>query len=683
MVISRLQRLYSSLSGRLALSVLISQAFLTALLFGIVLYGVNASLKNQFVNEVRATSGLLASVLMTVDVEREGHTVTDLLDEALLGGRIVYAELVTPEGKSVSGHNGVSDTPVAFREDLSYEEHGDSIYFIKLPLHTVQGVAMLQLGYDEQPTQQQIIRAYRLASVLVVMFMALTLLAVGFIGHKTVEPLRRLRRASREIADGQVDRHLDIDSDVSDVQELAGDLENMRGKLVSLAQQLERQAMYDCLTDLPNRALLNDRLNQAITVGSRDKSEFALLMIDLDSFKEINDTLGHYAGDKLLQEVSMRFTRALRESDTVARFGGDEFAILLHGASEAQAVAMAEKMIARIRKPFELEQQSVLLGASIGIALFPDHGNYASVLLQHADVAMYAAKKHGDDVGIYHARLDRHSFLEMSLKNDLLDGIKKQEFVVYFQPKLDLRTGRLTGAEALVRWEHPRSGLLGPDQFISLAERAGFIDPLTELVLAQSGQCYRSDLEGSDDLRIAVNLSPVSLRDEALPARIETLLARIGWSPQCLDLEITESAILQNPRQARDILNALKSLGIGIAIDDFGTGYSSLSNLRQLPVTELKIDRSFVSQMMTNSNDSAIVSATIRMAHDLGLKVTAEGVESQGIAARLIDMNCDIIQGYVLGKPMPWEDFLSWRQRFAETREETSDTVLRLGLVNA
>ena len=316
-------------------------------------------------------------------------------------------------------------------------------------------------------------------------------------------------------------------------------------------------------------------------------------------------------------------------------------------------------MIARIREPFELEQQSVLLGASIGIALFPEHGNCASVLLQHADVAMYTAKKRGDDVGIYHARLDRHSFLEMSLKNDLLDGIKKREFVVYFQPKLDLRTGRLTGAEALVRWEHPRSGLLGPEQFISLAERAGFIAPLTELVLMQAGQYYRSDLDGSDNLRVAVNLSPISLRDEALPARIETLLARIGWSPQCLDLEITESAILQNPRQARDILNALKAMGIGIAIDDFGTGYSSLSNLRQLPVTELKIDRSFVSQVMTNSNDCAIVSATIRMAHDLGLKVTAEGVGSPGIAARLIDMDCDIIQGYLLSTPVPWEEFLS------------------------
>ena len=675
MVTQRIKRWYGGLSGRLAASILLSQAVLTGLLFGFVLYGVDGSLRSQFVNEVRATSGMLASVLMKLDADQEAEAAAALLDEALLGGRIVFAEFRTPRGKSISRSSVSHGEPVVFQEDLAYGEHADSTYFIKLPLHTRQGMAELRLGYDEQPTNERTLHAYRLAGLLVAVFMVLTVLSVTLTGHKIVAPLRHLRRASREIAAGQINKRLNINSGVGDIQELAGDLENMRGKLVSLAHQLEHQAMYDSLTDLPNRALLDDRLGQAVTVGNREKTVFALLMIDLDSFKEINDTLGHYAGDTLLKEVSARFTLALRESDTVARFGGDEFAILLHGVTEVQAMDIARKMIGLIRRPYLLDQQSVRLGASIGVAQFPEHGKDASELLQHADVAMYAAKKRGDDVGIYSPELDRHSFLEMSLKNDLLDGIEKREFVVYFQPKLDLRTGRISAAEALVRWEHPRSGLLGPDLFISLAERSGFIGPLTDLVLEQVGKVFCSDLRTGDKLRIAVNLSPVSLRDDALPARIEALLEKVGWSPRHLDLEITESAILQSPRQAGEILMAMKSMGVGIAIDDFGTGYSSLSNLKQLPVTELKIDRSFISHMMTDSNDFAIVSATLRMAHDLGLKVTAEGVENKIVATRLIEMGCDTLQGYLLGKPMPWDEFLAWRQRFEEASSDEVDAI--------
>jgi len=425
-------------------------------------------------------------------------------------------------------------------------------------------------------------------------------------------------------------------------------------------EDLERLSLHDTLTDLPNRTLLQDRLEQAIHVAQRQGDSLALLFLDLDRFKEINDTFGHHAGDLILREVGRRLPQVLRESDTVARLGGDEFAVVLPEASAATAHIAAEKLLMALARPCVIEGYRLDVGGSIGIALYPEHAGDAVNLMRYADIAMYAAKRSGAGMALYSPDVDWHSPGRLALLSELRHAIVANELLLHYQPVVRFATGHTTRVEALVRWQHPRYNLLTPDQFVPLAERTGLINDLTRWVLtAGIGQCAAWRRQGLNT-GLAVNLSARNLHDPDLPQLIDALLREHGLPAASLKLELTESSIMADPDAALIVLQHLRGTGVRIAIDDFGTGYSSLAYLHRLPVDEIKIDKSFVLDMATNENDAVIVRSAIELAHALGLQVVAEGVEDAETWARLARLGCDAGQAYYVAPPMPAEEMSRW-----------------------
>lgn len=427
---------------------------------------------------------------------------------------------------------------------------------------------------------------------------------------------------------------------------------------------IEYQALHDALTDLPNRSLLSDRLHQGILSAARLQGPLALIIMDLDHFKEINDTLGHHNGDIILQQVSSRVRHVLRGSDTVARLGGDEFAVLLPNADLVDATRIAKKLLGALDPPFELEGQSFHVGASLGIALFPDHGRDGTALMKRADVAMYEAKRGKTGFAVYDSAKDQHSLRNLSLMGELKSAIEENQLVLYYQPKVNMQTGRVSGVEALVRWQHPEHGLMYPDDFIPLAEQAGLIKQVTLWVLQQALAQNNEWTELGVDLSVAVNLSARNLQDNTFPEEVgEVLRGHQAARLARLRFEITETAMMADPARAAEILNALGVMGIRLSIDDFGTGYSSLAYLKQLPVAELKIDKSFVIGMALNENDATIVRSTIDLAHNIGLRVVAEGVEDRRTYEMLAELGCDAVQGYYISRPVAPQDLLRWLQQ--------------------
>jgi diguanylate cyclase (GGDEF)-like protein len=408
--------------------------------------------------------------------------------------------------------------------------------------------------------------------------------------------------------------------------------------------RIRRQMDYDDLTGLPNRTLFRRRLG----ASGRDA---AVLLLDVDHFKEVNDALGHELGDELLRGIGERLA-ALCEDETVGRLGGDEFAVLLpHGSAEL-AEAFATRIHAVLEQPFELGGFSIEVGTSVGIAVFGEHGEDADALLQHADVAMYVAKGAHAGTAVYSAEQDTNDAERLALAGELRRAIQQEELVVHYQPKADLQTGRIVGVEALVRWIHPERGFIPPDAFIGIAERTGLIKPLSSYVLRTAiDQCAAWAADGLD-LHVAVNLTIPDLLDLELPDRIAAMLAQAGVPAGQLELEVTESTILADPFRVRHVIDRLNELGLGFAIDDFGTGYSSLAYLKQLPVQTIKIDRSFVMDMLESESDAAIVRSTIDLARNLGLRVVAEGVETEAMWDALRAQGCTLAQGYLISKPV-------------------------------
>jgi diguanylate cyclase (GGDEF)-like protein len=440
-------------------------------------------------------------------------------------------------------------------------------------------------------------------------------------------------------------------------------LEQSLVQLTEQAAKNQYQALHDALTDLPNRVLFHDRVQQAIRASQRERSSVAVMIMDLDHFKEINDTLGHHNGDRLLQQVGVRLRGVLRESDTVARLGGDEFGILLPQVPDtATATAVAAKVLKGLEDPLMVDGLALDVTASIGIAICPQHGEDVDVLLRRADVAMYVAKASHSGYEVYTVRRDRYSPGRLALAGELRRALRDDELVLHFQPKAELRSGRVAGVEALVRWRHPRRGLLPPDEFIPLAEHTGLMRPLTLYVLdAALAQCRILHDLGLQ-LSVSVNLSARNLSDVGLPDEVVRLLHKWDIDPRFLELEITETSLMVDPARATDVLARLSARRIRLSIDDFGTGYSSLAFLRQLPVDEIKIDKSFIMNMLSDENDAVIVRSTIDLGRNLGLRVVAEGVETEEIWGRLAYMGCDLAQGNYLSEPMAPEALAAWLQ---------------------
>lgn len=423
--------------------------------------------------------------------------------------------------------------------------------------------------------------------------------------------------------------------------------------------QMARLAFYDPLTGLENRRLFKDRLEQCLKHMRRHKSRLALLFLDLDQFKRINDTLGHEAGDDLLCTVAQRIKTCIREEDIVARLGGDEFTILLPELERMEAAGIvARKILAALNQPINLKTQEVLVSGSIGITLAPDDGMSASELMRNADLAMYRVKDKGrDNFQFFTDDMNTESVARMALEGELRSAINSEDFIVYFQPQVNLETRQVCGFEALVRWSHPQAEMIPPDRFIPVAEETGLIIRLGELVLRQA--CHQiTELQkaGFRNQTIAVNLSARQFRDQNLLTLVRSVLDETGLEPRWLELEITESMLMDDIEQAIGILNELKKLGLTISIDDFGTGYSSLNYLTQLPVDKLKVDRSFVSNLPDNSSHMAITTAIIAMAQKLGMEVLAEGVETDRQVEFLLKNQCHMLQGFLFSKPIAAED---------------------------
>jgi diguanylate cyclase (GGDEF)-like protein/PAS domain S-box-containing protein len=425
--------------------------------------------------------------------------------------------------------------------------------------------------------------------------------------------------------------------------------------------ELERMALHDALTGLPNRTLLNDRIENAIRSARRAREQMAVLLLDLDRFKDVNDTLGHHVGDLLLTEIGPRLQQPLRNSDTVARLGGDEFAILLLGPTDLEmACRVAERIVEALRRPFAIRDLALEVGVSIGVALYPEHGLTAHELLQHADVAMYAAKRDHLGFVVYSAEADTHSVRQLTLTGELRRAIEDDQMVLEFQPKIDARTAELAGVEALVRWQHPEHGAIPPDEFIHSAEQTGLIKPLTLWVLNAALSGLNAWQQQGYDFGVAVNLSVKSLHDPQLPETVRLLLQSWRQRPELLTFEITESALMADPVTALQVLAQISEIGCRLSLDDFGTGYSSLAYLQKLPINELKIDRSFVVAMTRDDGAAVIVRSVVKLAKGLGLSVVAEGVESEEAFTRLHALGCDHVQGFLFGPSMGEERFREW-----------------------
>jgi diguanylate cyclase (GGDEF)-like protein len=415
------------------------------------------------------------------------------------------------------------------------------------------------------------------------------------------------------------------------------------------------RAYHDSLTELPNRAALTERLHDALVVAERDQRGVAVMLLDVDDFKAINDTLGHEFGDEVLTEIAQRLRRALNDDELLARLGGDEFSVVIPGGLR-EAEEAARRLQSALDRSMEIDSLLLHTAASIGIAVFPQHGRTVRELLRHADVALYCAKDSDAAFRTYAEEYDEYSIDRLALAAQLHRGIERGELAVHYQPKEPLHGGPTLAVEALVRWNHPQLGCIGPDGFIPLAEQTGVIKPLTKWVFESAlSQCEQWRQEGLL-VSVSVNVSTRSLLDHDLVTMIGTLLERYNLPPASVQLEVTESRIVADLRRARSALDQIRALGVKIAIDDFGTGFSSLSQLQQLPIDEIKIDRSFVTRMETQRSDAVLVHSIIELARNLGLSVTAEGVETESIKTRLRELGCDFAQGFHVGRPADAEE---------------------------
>lgn len=497
---------------------------------------------------------------------------------------------------------------------------------------------------------------------------AVTIAAILYVILVYLMISRTVLRPIKQIADAISEEGKQIEGIIlpkkssREIHALTSAYNNMRRQIHHRQVELEHQALHDALTGLPNRALLQDRLEQTIQQAKRNKTNIALMLLDLDHFKDINDTLGHSVGDRVLQEISARLNKCLRTSDTVARLGGDEFAIISPNVDVSQASSFTEKVISQVNTPITLDEQDLFVGVSVGITFFPENGEDADTLMRQADIAMYHAKRNKKGYSFFNDGMDELSSNNLSLLTELKEEFKNPSGRVslHYQPQINVNSNSIHSSEALFRWDHPQHGMISPESIITMCEQSGLISELTHWVLGLAiKDCKDWHLNGLS-CNISVNLSAWNLQDPKLPKHIQELLSLHELEAEKLTLEITESAVMSDPIHAREILTQLSEMGIQLDIDDYGTGFSSLAYLKMLPVTGLKIDKSFVIDMEEDNNDRIIVQSTIDLAHNLNLVVIAEGVETADALASLKHHSCDYAQGYYIARPMPEPEFRKW-----------------------
>ena len=541
----------------------------------------------------------------------------------------------------------------------------DNILMVDYKLKTPNGETFQRFTFasDVSELRQQLAETRNLIFAVASLAMLITgILAITILQHTALAPLKALTRHLHRVRhDKSYLGERVLVRGNAEIVGLAEDFNDMSGELHALYKTLETMAFTDGLTGLANRALFYDHLQQALLNTERNKTPFALLVMDLDRFKFVNDSLGHHVGDQMLQVVGERLRDILRKSDTVARLGGDEFAALLLAVENDQSAALvAEKITQTLNAPIVVEGHSLTVGVSIGIVHCPQDGTESNQLVQRADIAMYHAKRHGRGYAAYDAEMAGDNLFAVTMEAELREAIRNESFALYFQPKISMRRGHIIGTEALIRWIHPEYGFISPDKFIPLAEQTGLIQPLTQWVLSTAlTQCAHWNERGIQ-VGVAVNLSAHSLTDHGTIGMVKDALASSSVDPNWLTLELTETAIMTDAAKALITLTELADMGVRVAVDDFGTGYSSLAYLKRLPVDEIKIDRSFVMDMANDANDAVIVRSTIDLAHNMGLRVVAEGIETQEIWNMLTELGCDQAQGFLMGRPVSPKDLEQW-----------------------
>ena len=617
------------------------------MLVGYLLMGF--PINQKLVDDMRAISDMHLALLSDDGGERGRVVVTTLSPEAL--------QMLKQSGSDVA----------------ELPDHGDTLIARSVKLDTgatgsVRTLLMRSLNEVVAPFRQAQVALAWITAMGVVLF------GIGsvFAARRVTTPLRSLVGATQQLGQGQYDvpmEHLDRHDEIGG---LAKAFDQMRINIGAQQAEIRRLAYWDRLTGLPNRARFREALQREIdsqgAVAGSGRGNISVVMLDLDRFKHVNDVLGYSFGDLLLVAVSRRLTQQdLRDGDMVARLGGDEFAVLLSLSDANSALAVAERIAKSFEMPLVIDDQTVDLSAGIGVACWPMHADDADTLLSRAEVAMYAAKSRTTGIQLYDPVLDSSSALTLSLLTELRQAIDHDELRLFLQPKVRLSDDAVVGAEALVRWQHPVRGLVPPLEFIPFAEQTGFVRQLTLWMFDRAARMSRELHAQGFALRLSINLSTRDMLDIELPSRLEEILQRHAADATAFCLEITESAIMDDPQRAQATLDKLSQRGFTLSIDDFGTGYSSLAYLKRLPVDELKIDKSFVMNMQADDDDEKIVRSTIDLAHNLGLTVVAEGVENGVILEQLRALACDEAQGYFLSKPMPAEALVPWcRRRHAD-----------------
>lgn len=548
---------------------------------------------------------------------------------------------------------------------------GDPLLLREVELPSVNGTVRTVLLRSVAEVVAPFHQLQWLLALITVAGVVLFALGSGWITRRITQPLRALTRATQALERGDFDVTVGNTERGDELGLLARGFDTMRTSLAAQQAEIRRLAYWDRLTGLPNRERFREVLMATIADSRTTARPLAVITLNLDRFKHVNDVLGYAFGDELLKAVAGRLKQQVwREGDLVARLGGDEFAILLSRTDAQGAVALTQRIGKAFETPLAFDDQTVDLSASMGVACWPGDAPEADLLMSRSEIAMHAAKSRTAGVLLYSPSLDSSSSETLSLLSDLRTALREGELRLFLQPKVAVADEGVIGAEALVRWQHPQRGLVPPLQFIPFAEQTGFVRQLTLWMFEEAARQWRGLQPEQGRLRLSINLSTRDLLDPDFPLRLSGLLGHYGLTADAFCLEITESAIMDDPQRAEATLNRLSAQGFKLSIDDFGTGYSSLAYLKRLPVNELKIDKSFVLGMADDDSDAKIVRSTIDLAHNLGLSVVAEGVETEALLRRLRELHCDEAQGYHIGKPLPASEFPAWRDRWLAARRE-------------